>query len=91
LGMFDQETDYDEGKVYGYIVTLEKIKSWRQRLASLSVEQRQALRGMQPKRADVIVAGLSILEEAMDFFGKKEITVSTKGVRYGLALMHDKI
>jgi exopolyphosphatase/pppGpp-phosphohydrolase len=41
---------------------------------------------MQPKRADVIVTGSIILSSAIRALHKTEVTVSTRGVRYGVAL-----
>jgi len=41
---------------------------------------------MQPKRADVIVAGATILGAAVRILKQTRVTVSTRGVRYGVAL-----
>jgi exopolyphosphatase/guanosine-5'-triphosphate,3'-diphosphate pyrophosphatase len=53
----------------------------------MSVEERQNLKGMDPKRADVIVAGLAILIGAAKELGVNKITVSDRGVRFGVALL----
>jgi exopolyphosphatase/guanosine-5'-triphosphate,3'-diphosphate pyrophosphatase len=39
---------------------------------------------MEPKRADVIVAGCTIVLEAMRATGFDRLTVSDRGVRWGL-------
>jgi exopolyphosphatase/pppGpp-phosphohydrolase len=44
------------------------------------------LPGMPEKRADVMVAGSLILHRVLEKLGFDKLTVSTKGVRYGLAL-----
>jgi exopolyphosphatase/guanosine-5'-triphosphate,3'-diphosphate pyrophosphatase len=54
------------------------------RLAALPVAARAALPGMEPKRADVIVAGAVVVAEAMALTGFDELTVSDRGVRWGL-------
>lgn len=71
--------------MHGYKLTLKLIKEYQQKFISMSVAERESLPGMQPGRADVIVAGLTILIEALKHYELSEMTVSTKGVRYGLA------
>jgi exopolyphosphatase/guanosine-5'-triphosphate,3'-diphosphate pyrophosphatase len=86
LAALDQHQDFSERAVHGYKLKLTTIQSWTDKLARMTVEQREALPGMQPKRADVIVTGSIILAEAMRALGQTEATVSTRGVRYGVAL-----
>jgi exopolyphosphatase/pppGpp-phosphohydrolase len=35
-------------------------------------------------RADLVLAGAAILDEAVEFFGASRVQVSTHGLRYGL-------
>jgi len=86
IAAIDQQIEFNEEKIHGYKLTIELLEGWILRLARLPLEERQALSGMQPKRADVIVAGSMILSEGMRRFNKTEVTVSTRGVRYGVAL-----
>lgn len=86
LAALDQQQAFSEEKVHGYKLKLSTIQLWTDKLARMTVDQREALPGMQPKRADVIVAGSIILSEAMRALGQTEATVSTRGVRYGVAL-----
>lgn len=90
LAAVDLGREFDEKLIHGYHISRAKIADWIQRLAGMTVEERQALKGMQANRADVIVAGLSILLAAVDVLGAAEIVVSTKGVRFGLALRWEK-
>jgi exopolyphosphatase/guanosine-5'-triphosphate,3'-diphosphate pyrophosphatase len=57
-------------------------------MSELTVEERAALPGMEPKRADVIVAGAVVVAEAMRRAGIDSLTVSDRGVRWGL--LHDR-
>ncbi len=86
LAMLDQACDFSEEKVNGYKLRLERIERWIEKLAGMSVAERESLRGMEPKRADVIVAGSLILASALRALRREELTVSTRGVRYGVAL-----
>jgi len=86
LAALDLQREFDEKLVHGYALSLEKIEQWTKKLAELSIEERERLPGMQPKRADVIVAGAIILASALRALGHNQLTVSTRGVRYGTAL-----
>jgi len=75
---------YDAARVHGSTLALGRLEALLARLADLTVEARRRLPGMEPKRADVIVAGGAILVEAMRATGFRELTVSDRGVRWGL-------
>lgn len=86
LAALDQARDFDESFVHGYVLSESKLDDWINRLAKMSIAEREVLPGMQPKRGDVIVTGSIILREAMRALGVKEVCVSTRGVRYGVAM-----
>ena len=48
------------------------------------VDARRAIVGLQPKRADVILAGACIVRTVMDKLGQDALTVSDRGLRHGL-------
>lgn len=91
LAMVLQKITFDEERVHGFAVDRATIHDWMARLSSMTVRERSDLIGMHPKRADVIVAGLGILAGVLGYLRIEKVKVSTKGVRYGLALLHDKI
>jgi exopolyphosphatase/guanosine-5'-triphosphate,3'-diphosphate pyrophosphatase len=74
---------YDPDKIHGCRLSLSEITEITNRLASLSLEQRKRVRGLEEKRADIIVAGLLILEAIMKFYGQDKITVSDRGILVG--------
>jgi exopolyphosphatase / guanosine-5'-triphosphate,3'-diphosphate pyrophosphatase len=86
LAAVDQKRDFAEELVHGFRLKLATIDDWILKMKVMSVDQRERLPGMQPKRADVIVTGSILLAEAMRALGQTEATVSTRGVRYGVAL-----
>jgi exopolyphosphatase/guanosine-5'-triphosphate,3'-diphosphate pyrophosphatase len=75
---------YDGEKVHGATLRLAEIDALIARMAALPVAARAALPGMEPKRADVIVGGAVVVSEAMRRAGFAELTVSDRGVRWGL-------
>lgn len=86
LAQIELGIEFDEDLLHGYELKLERISYWLERLASLSVDDRLKIQGMPEKRADVLVAGSAILEAALKVLNKDSLYVSTKGVRYGVAL-----
>jgi exopolyphosphatase/guanosine-5'-triphosphate,3'-diphosphate pyrophosphatase len=75
---------HDAQRVHGSALSLEEVDGLATTLAALSVRERAALRGMEPKRADVILAGAVIVAEAMRATGHDRLVVSDRGVRWGL-------
>jgi exopolyphosphatase/guanosine-5'-triphosphate,3'-diphosphate pyrophosphatase len=71
--------------VHGSTLSRQRVDELARMLAALPLAERQALRGLEPKRADVIVAGALIVERVMHFAGRDELVVSDRGVRWGLA------
>jgi exopolyphosphatase/guanosine-5'-triphosphate,3'-diphosphate pyrophosphatase len=86
LACLQQGHAYDESRIHQSRLTADQLESWILRLSPLSVDQREKLIGMPKGRADVLVAGACILTAAVRALNAREVIVSTKGVRFGLAL-----
>jgi exopolyphosphatase/guanosine-5'-triphosphate,3'-diphosphate pyrophosphatase len=76
---------YDGARVHGFTMTREELDRVVAQLAELDVEARRRVRGMEPKRADVIVAGGAIARVLLEHWGAPAVVVSDRGVRWGLA------
>ena len=76
--------DYDSARVHGAVLTLSAVESLCTKLSSMPLAERQRLPGLQPKRADVIVAGALIVRDLLRSAGASQTTVSDRGVRFGL-------
>jgi exopolyphosphatase/guanosine-5'-triphosphate,3'-diphosphate pyrophosphatase len=76
---------YDGARVHGHRMTRQALARVVARLASLDVEARRKVTGMEPKRADVIVAGGHVALALLEQWGAQEVLVSDRGVRWGLA------
>ena len=77
---------YQPEKINGYTITKNSLQKLLEELRPTTLAQRKSLKGLQPERADVILAGAFILSEAMSYFNLNELTVSNHGLRYGLVL-----
>jgi exopolyphosphatase/guanosine-5'-triphosphate,3'-diphosphate pyrophosphatase len=76
---------YDSSRVHGHEMALAELKNVVERLGSMRLEERCRVPGMEPKRADVIVAGGIIALSVLDHWGATRVRISDRGVRWGLA------
>ncbi len=76
---------YDGARVHGVMLPRRQLRQVVQRLASLDVASRRSVPGMEPKRADVIVAGGYVALALLDHWQVDAVRVSDRGLRWGLA------
>lgn len=77
---------YDRNRVSGHILTLESIQRIFDALKTKSMKELTAYPQILAGRADVLLAGILILIEVMKKLNVGQITVSDRGLRYGIAL-----
>jgi exopolyphosphatase/guanosine-5'-triphosphate,3'-diphosphate pyrophosphatase len=75
---------YDPDRVNGHRLTRDRVEALTERLASLPLAERRQVPGLEPGRADVIVAGGIICLGAMQGLGFADLTVSDSGLREGI-------
>ena len=83
-----QLDEYDPARVHGYKVTAAERDKIFARLRTLTLEQRRQIPGLHPARADVILPGIVILCEVMDFFGLDAVEASEHDILRGAALAY---
>jgi exopolyphosphatase/guanosine-5'-triphosphate,3'-diphosphate pyrophosphatase len=66
------------------ILTARDLQKVIEQLRSLSLEQRRKVPGMNPERADIIIAGAAILESFLKELGLESITTTGRGLQDGL-------
>ena len=76
---------YDPDVIQGSALTIEDIQAQISDYSSRTIEQRKELPGLQPKRADVILAGACIVDVITRRLGVEQLTISDRGLRHGLA------
>jgi exopolyphosphatase / guanosine-5'-triphosphate,3'-diphosphate pyrophosphatase len=76
---------YDGARVHGHMMSLQELQRVIERLASLDLEARMRVPGMEPKRADVIVAGGMVALALLEHWAATAVRISDRGVRWGLA------
>lgn len=74
--MCQQLDPYDPDKVHGYRIPFNTMESLRERLKKMNIAQKRRLKGLQPQRADIILAGTTIMTTAMALLRVDELVVS---------------
>ena len=77
---------YDSTRVHKARVSRRELLEVYERLAALPLSKRMQVVGLDPKRAPVMVAGLLILLEVLDFAGIDAFTVSETDILHGITL-----
>jgi len=80
LGM----AEYDPAQVQGAILTEDEIDRQIELYRTRDADARRRIVGLQPKRAEVILAGACIVRTVMGKLGKPQLTVSDRGLRHGV-------
>ena len=86
MKMSDSDPDFmpTPDSVHASSLTLTEIEKRILCLASLPLDSRRHIAGLEPDRADVIIAGAIILAEALKRLGADTVIASSRGLRYGL-------
>ena len=75
---------YDSSKVQDYVIHPEDVSEILEKLSQMSYDDKCHMKGLLPSRADIIVAGVVILDSLMEYFALSEITVSDRDLSEGL-------
>ena len=81
--------DYSHIEVHGSRLSRAEAERQIRLYKAKSVPERREISGMEPKRADVILAGALLIERIMALFHIDQVIVSDQGIRYGL--LYEKI
>lgn len=76
--------EYDPVRVHGQRLSIDDLRDRADALRALPLAERRHLPGLAPERADVILAGAELLGALMSFLGYAVITISDRGLRWGL-------
>ena len=77
---------YDPDAVQGAVLDRAELDRQIELYRSRDAEARRPIVGLQPKRADVILAGACIVRTVMEKLGQQTLTVSDRGLRHGLLI-----
>ncbi|MBN2576058.1 MAG: Ppx/GppA family phosphatase [Deltaproteobacteria bacterium] len=75
---------YDPARVHGHRLALAALEREIARLRASTQAERERMAGLDPKRADVILAGACILRQIVVAARVSEVLVNDRGIRWGL-------
>ena len=75
---------YDPEVVHGSELDLDELDRLLERFRTRSADERRTIPGLQPKRAEVILAGACIVRTVLAKLGRESLTVSDRGLRHRL-------
>jgi exopolyphosphatase / guanosine-5'-triphosphate,3'-diphosphate pyrophosphatase len=75
---------YDPSVVHGTVLDRAEVERQIEEYRALDAEARRSIEGLQPSRAEVILAGACIVLTVMELLRRGSLTVSDRGLRHGL-------
>jgi exopolyphosphatase/guanosine-5'-triphosphate,3'-diphosphate pyrophosphatase len=75
---------YDREVVQGTVLDVAELDRQIELYRTRSAEERRAIVGLQPKRADIILAGACIVRTVLAKLGSSSLVVSDRGLRHQL-------
>jgi exopolyphosphatase / guanosine-5'-triphosphate,3'-diphosphate pyrophosphatase len=77
---------YDPEKVQGAVIDRSELDRQIELYRAISAEERRQIVGLQPKRAEVILAGACIVRTVMEKLQAPSLIVSDRGLRHGILI-----
>jgi exopolyphosphatase / guanosine-5'-triphosphate,3'-diphosphate pyrophosphatase len=77
---------YDPDAIQGLVLDRAEIDRQVEQYRSLDADGRRSIVGLQPKRAEVMLAGALIVRTVMEKLGAEALVVSDRGLRHGVLL-----
>ena len=84
MTMAGRRQRYDSS--HGYELLRSELVHLLAGLLRMSDKERRSLPGLSPDRSDIIIAGVTVVDELMDFFQVNLMRVNERGIREGLIL-----
>ena len=75
---------YDPDVVRGTVLERAEVDRQLELYRTRTADQRREITGLQPKRAEVILAGACVVRTVLEKLGRDSLTVSDRGLRHGL-------
>jgi exopolyphosphatase / guanosine-5'-triphosphate,3'-diphosphate pyrophosphatase len=75
---------YDPDAVHGTVLARSEVSRQIELYRRRTADERREVVGLQPARAEVILAGACIVRTVLDKLGRDELTVSDRGLRHAV-------
>lgn len=78
--------EFSHEKINDFKISMDELRFYKDELQRRSPQMRVQEMGVSPGRADIILSGICVLIEVLKFFKNESLFVSTRGVRFGVAM-----
>jgi exopolyphosphatase / guanosine-5'-triphosphate,3'-diphosphate pyrophosphatase len=75
---------YDPDQIQGATLTAAEVDRQIEMYRTRSADERRTITGLQPKRAEVILAGACNVRTILEKLGADSLNVSDRGLRHGV-------
>lgn len=82
--MDQRATEYPITKLHNYEIKRNRVEEVFEMVYGKNLNQRRKISGLSEERADIIVAGMSLIKELMDYVNAKSMYIGGCGLREGL-------
>jgi exopolyphosphatase/guanosine-5'-triphosphate,3'-diphosphate pyrophosphatase len=72
--------------VHGYTLSRSRLETLQRQMLAMGETERRRMPGMNPRRADIIVAGNAVLIGALALLGRDELVVCERALRDGVVV-----
>jgi exopolyphosphatase/guanosine-5'-triphosphate,3'-diphosphate pyrophosphatase len=79
-------SEYDPDRVHGTVLDVAEIDRQIELYRTRTADERRQIAGLQPERAEVILAGACIIRTILAKLDADSMTVSDRGLRHGVAI-----
>jgi exopolyphosphatase/guanosine-5'-triphosphate,3'-diphosphate pyrophosphatase len=87
LALMDKDLSLDKAnQAHHHSLTRGAVATLVTRLSGSTLEQRRQMKGLHPKRADVIVAGAVLLEELLNLYKTPVMVISIRDLLFGILI-----
>ncbi|MCF7935493.1 MAG: phosphatase [Synergistales bacterium] len=78
--------DFDPARIHGAVIPLQGVEALIERMRRLTVEERRDVVGLHPRRADIILPGLVVVERLLSLAGETSFRHSESGLLWGMVM-----
>ena len=78
----EKTAEYDAEKLSGAVMSKTELEALIKEIARRTIDERKAMRGMNPARADVVLAGACIVLSVMEITESRLVRLSLRGLRH---------
>src|SRR6202049_3215503 len=73
-------------RAHGYVLKLERLRMLQRTMVKMTPDERRKIPGMNPRRADIIVAGNALVIAIMEMLERDELIVCERALREGIVV-----